>query len=203
MNCFTIKSGKEFIANSPRIIKNSYYCTKVNTVDYEDEAKHYTTESKAKNWLKNTTKRYASLFVVKTSVFKTYKSPNYIFREAKRHLAATKLVLDWLQDAHVVEIDVEVPNYNKTTIIEWRKDYRDNELSHASKMKLQYSKPNTYCKSCGVRLKNIPFYLIDNYAGRICVPCLYLRLDNIKAAYEGMDEDHRQEITNEHILGGL
>jgi hypothetical protein len=120
----------------------------------------------------------------------------------KKCIANSKEILDWLNNAQVVELDIETPNFPsdlKIRFSRWRGD------DHSSRMSLKKVSHSKYCcKSCGVILKNIPFYdLPEGNSTKICVACLYLRLDGIKAAFEGMPEEFRTRLTNELILGSM
>jgi hypothetical protein len=111
-------------------------------------------------------------------------------------------IFNWLTNATVVELDVESPNYLSTNKIMWSKWRVRGGTQGQSEMTIQtVTHSRWYCTSCGLRLKNVPFYNVGN--SRVCIPCLHLRLDNIKTVYERMPEDFRTSITNELIIGSL
>ncbi len=202
MKCFAVKSGDEFTADIPRPIANRYYDGyHLSTVECDDEAKHYKTATQPKTWLRANIQRINNT-VITTKKELANKSNRWYTNSLQRKIDTGKEVLAWLNAATVVELDLERPNYNTDMKLRWNRWRGDD---HASKMKLCKVGHNRYsCKACGVQLKNIPYYdLVDGNSTKICVACLYLRGDAIKAAFEGMPEDFRTTFINELLLGSM
>ena len=209
MKCFTIKSGNDYVADVPRIITSSYYLgIKIQTVDDVDSAKHFKSIYPAKAWIKKAE-------VTITEKIKDYKARikqcistnnhnQWYVTSYRKTLKELKVLVEWIKIAQAIEIDVETPNFPcdlKLRFNNWRRQNAD----HASKMTLGKVSHSRYsCKACGVILKNIPFYeLTEGNSTKICIACLYLRLDAIKTAFEGMPEDFRTGFINELVLGSL
>jgi hypothetical protein len=214
MKCFTVKSGDQYIIDRPQVISNSYWDgANILVVEEEDEAKHYKSNSGTKNWLVGATKRCKKQLqeyenAVAQNQAKQKLNPRhqqYYLRGSITRRDRMQKIVNWLTSAEVVEIDVEFPNHVKTNKLRWIARWRSDNTNHPSNMKMeQHSHSRFHCKACGLKLKNVPFYTMpDGNNTRVCVPCLYLRMDAIKKAYEGMDEDHRESITNEHLLGAI
>jgi len=207
MKCYIIKSGDTYIADVYRAITESWYDGyNFATVDCEDEAKTYEKKATPNAWINTTLKRMRKRFESAKESVKNNKNTTsswYSGAHKKRH-DSSKEIISWLEDAVVIEIDVESPNFlDKDHKIVWDKWRIRAGSEGKSNMKLDMVRTSKYtCKSCGLRLKNIPYYQIDNNV-RVCVPCLQLRLEAIKSAYEGMPEDFRTSITNELILRSL
>lgn len=206
MKCFTIKSGNEYVADVSRVITSSYYDGKeINTVDCIDEAKHYRNSSVPKAWLNKT------LFNIKDELLKSKKelkeaksnnSTSYYIKDYQAKIDKAKKILNWLNKANVIKLDIEVPNFASDLKLRWNR-WRKNDRS--SKMQLcKQTHSRYYCKACGVVLKNIPYYELPlGNSTKVCVACLYLRLEAIKTAFEGMPEDFRTSFINELVLGSL
>lgn len=206
MKCFAIKSGNEYIDDTPTAIKYSYYygvC--LNIVDDVYEAKHYKNKSTPKIWIKKTLPK---LIIEYKNIIKNYQEQlkvnksGYFVNNLKNKKDKIKGYINWVNNAKVVELDIEKPNFSSELKLRFNKYYNEN---HSSNMKLNKVSNNRYiCKSCGVVLKNIPFYEVDISSPiRICVTCLYIRAEAIKEAFESMPKDFRENFVNELLLGSL
>lgn len=205
MKCYAIQSGGEFIADVPRPISDSYWNSDIQTVECDDEAKHYKTKGIPTKWLtKYIGKWDADIKRLQQEIVnaKGTKNQSYYTNSYQTRLDGLEKNTNWVKDAKVVELDMEKPNFPSPIKVMWERWRGDN---HKSNMYLSTNTTSRYtCKACGLKLKNVPYYDIPEGNGsRVCIPCLYIRLDAIKTAYEGMDEDFRTTITNELILGGL
>jgi|GEM_PF-3079837 len=208
MKCYIIKSGTEYIADVTRPIRVRYYDgVQIQDTEHPDEAKHYKNKSAAVNWLSKTLK---SMQAERDEAFTKYKDnqgngSRWYTDLYKKRYESMDIILKWLSKATVEPLDIEVPNHMKKNKIkwdDWRVQCNEQGKAHISLDILGTARYS--CKCCGIKLKNIPFYNIyDGNGCRICIPCLYIRMDNIKAAFEGMDEEYRTDITNELILGGM
>ena len=203
MKCYTIKSGKEYVADEAQIISNSYWNgINIKVVDCDDEAKHYKTINTPTAWLKRTLPKLEHDLEDCKRKLKLEKQSSNKWNVGIYTTQVNKCmhIIKWLENAKVVELDLEKPNFPSDSKITWGKWRND----HSSRMKLMKDTTNLYyCKSCSIKLKNIPYYFIDDGRSRVCIPCLYLRVESIKSAFEGMDKDHRESIINELVLGSL
>jgi hypothetical protein len=210
MKCFTIKSGDEYVADVYRVITNNYWDGHtLMTVGGEEEAKHYKNKSQPKSWIKNSIERMHEQFEEAQANYDEAKQNQNTWRgytdSYKRKMTSCKKLLKWLEDAEVVELDLEKPNLDrehKVIFDAWR---TRNGTAGKGEMKLQTMGQSRYhCKCCGIKLKNIPFYeFLEGNGYKVCIPCLYIRIDAIKSAFEGMPEDFRNSIVNELILGSM
>jgi len=202
MKCYTIQYGNEYVANVPRVIRSSHwYGNEIQTVDCDDEAKHYKTKKIADTWLGRTIYiQESALFQYKEELKNTTHS--YSISRVRSLISKQNKLVSWLKNAKVVELDIETPNFNTKNTIRWSRWRNDNRQSN---MSLSMQSHGRYeCKACGIILKNIPYYeLTAGNPTKICIPCLHLRIESIKSAYEGMDEGIRETITNEILLGSL
>jgi len=208
MKCFIIKSGEEYIADGTRAISRSYYNGRtLNTTPHMDEAKHYNSPSVAKSWLKKTIHTISDDLESGQNELQESKSHNptgrsWTMQRIDDNIKNNEITLKWLQKATVESVEVETPNYSKKYKITWDKWRKHLENHGKGRMSIEISKVAKYsCISCGIRLKDIPYYNIDK--SRVCIPCLHLRHDAIEAAFLGMDEEFRNDITNELILANL
>jgi len=210
MKCYVIKSGNTYIANYPRVLQYSYWRgVDIRTTIHEDEVKHYRSRSQASGWVKKTLDKLTKDNQKAREDYEKYYDPrnmyHYRSQNAKNRYESIDKIMRWLENSTVDQIDVEKPSFIKKVAIRWCQ-YRIHHKTQAQGlMKIdKVTHGRWYCKSCGLQLKNIPFYnLYESTPTRVCIPCLQLRLDNIKSAYESMDEDVRTEITNELMLGSM
>jgi len=198
MKCYAIKSGNEFIKDVPRPISNSYYNIKIEVVECDDEAKHYKNKSAPKQWIKKNLATMANNIEVDKN---NLKEARYYKPSFKDNIYKNSYIHKWIDNAVVVELDMEKPNFPSDLKLRFNR-YSGNT---GSNMRLRKETHSRYsCKSCGVVLKNIPFYeLSEGNTTKVCVACLYIRQEAIKSAFEGLPEDFRTEFTNELILGSM
>ena len=207
MKCYAIKSGDEYIADVSRAISESWYKgLQFNTTDDVDSAKHYKAKSAPRNWIRKNAEKYLQMHE-----YQLKRSTNSSVREwdqdrAEKLARTSKIIHEWVKDAVVEELDLEEPNFKSDSKVMWNTNYRYHKDSdHQSKMKLETVRHSRFtCKACQVKLKNVPFYVLyDCNNLRICVPCMYIRMDAIKNSFESMDEKQRTTIVNELMLGAL
>ena len=205
MKCYTVKIGdSRFIANVPRVITSGGWYSEggVKTVTNENDAKHYKGRGQANAWINQNRKRYegedGQIEHLKQQIKENPSHWNV--RYWQRTIDRLEKLLNDLGDARVIELDIEYPNFydrNAIKFCEHQRKWGGMELHTDSTAKRT-------CKCCGVKMKNIPYFEFKNSNSfRVCVPCLNMRIDAIKQAYEGMDENFREEVTNEIILGNL
>jgi len=205
MKCYAIKSGNEYIKDVPRPISNSYYHgAEIEVVDADDEAKHYKNKSAPKAWIKkNLANMVDYIAIAKKNIAETKSNQHhsYYVKSYKDALDKCNRIKKWIENAVVVELDLEKPNFPCDLKLRFNRWYGNK----GSNMKLNKETHSRYCcKSCGVILKNIPYYeLPEGNSTKICVACLYLRQEAIKIAFEGLPEDFRTQFTNELILGSM
>ena len=207
MKCYTIKSDDTYVADVYRAITTSWYDGyAMATVDCEDEAKQYKNKTAPKAWIKSTLARMQRNHLCAETSINTKGNGGSTFYASshKKRLDSSAKIISWLEDAVIIEIDVESPNFlDKDHKIVWDRWRMQAGSDGKSNMKLGMTRTSKYvCKSCGLRLKNIPYYEIDGNV-KVCIPCLQLRIEAIKSAYEGMPEDFRTNITNELILRSM
>lgn len=205
MKCFAITSGTEYIMDRYQPIIQTYWNGFViSTVEDVEEAKHYKNKNIPTKWVDKWLPKAKDEHKVYKKKLKeaTLGKTKYQITRYQENVDKAKIVVDWLTNASVIELDLEHPNFPNRDKIRWD-EYRHGD--HASVMKLSHSTHSRYtCKACGIKLKNIPYYELPlGNSTKICIPCLHLRVESIKKAYEGMDEDFRESITNELVLGSL
>lgn len=213
MKCYAIKSDKLYIKDVPRPITTGWRDTILATTEDIDEAKHYRNHAIPSKWIKNAmgnilnkiSNYQKSIKALKTSQIGQTNSnnTNYISYQINHNIKRCDEYIDaetFLSKCSVIEIDVATPNFPSKYKISWC-----HHVNYCTGMALKQVTTSRYvCKSCGIKLKNIPYYdLPVGNSTKICVPCLHLRIDSIKKAYEGMDEDFRTKITNEILLRKL
>lgn len=216
MKCFAIKSGEEYIRDGYRAVTSSYYYgTTLQLTEMEDEAKHYKTASPAKSWVKKNLAKYKEeyeyaqdLYINENAKYQTQKkssgwASNWEVDRAKKKRDTAQTLVNWLSNAKVIELDIELPNFPSDNKVVWHSWYRDREKK--SRMSLKICRTSKYhCKACGVMLKNIPYYEFYEANGmKVCIPCLHLRVDEIVSQYDKMDKKQKDTITNEIILGSI
>tara|TARA_R110002126_G_scaffold128271_1_gene270848 strand:- start:890 stop:1510 length:621 start_codon:yes stop_codon:yes gene_type:complete len=206
MKCFIIKNNEEFISDVTRPIIHEYYDKVLVVAEDEVDAKHYRKNAIPKNWISKTIKAlvaendrsYADIEQIEQSR-KIIHSSWKIDNNNKRILANNKII-SWLTKAEVVEIETDSPNFNK----DFKLRYGRYDTQSRSNMKLCKSgNAKSMCRACGVILKNIPYYEFTRQTGKVCVGCLYIRNDAIKAAFEGMPKDFQDEFISELVLGSM
>jgi len=210
MQCYAIKSGTEYLADVNRPVSCNYdEGPMVSAVNDLDDAKHYTNKSQAKSWIKRTIASMNKIIDDIDNIFKHDKMNPRPYHNAYRtnHLNRKKdtatIVRAWLQVAVIEPVDIEHPSYTKDKRIAWDKWRVTNNTQGKSKMHIETNTVARHsCRSCGLKLKNIPYYEIDDRI-RVCIPCLYIRQSSINAAFESMDTELRESITTELILGNL
>jgi len=208
ITCLAVRVGNEYIDDTPRLILNSYYNgIKLNSTDNMDEAKHWplADRKKVEKWLKTTTKRYEKkIEIEKKDLAEAKQKNNWKVQSLQKRVNGLVRVIAWLNKATIVEIEVEQANYDRRFKLVWMKGWDGNDLKHNGKMQYVHENPKTYCKVCNIKLKKIPHFLMvngNNY--RICVPCLKLRVNAINKAYEDMDDEIKEAIIQEQILGAI
>jgi hypothetical protein len=202
MKCFTVKIGdSRFIKDVPRVIVNSWNSKGISTVSDTEEAKHYKSKGQANAWLKSAVKSAVKTRLKKEKELdKIGDSQRWWKDSLKKDVKFYKELKVELGNAFIVELDIEIPNFYSKDGIKF-----DKNRQWYQGMNLYVDTTSRYhCKSCGVKLKNIPYYMITNSnQTKICVGCLSLREENIKKAFDGMDEDHRNELVSELVLGQI
>jgi hypothetical protein len=212
MKCYVINLGEYgYIKDVPKVIlRRPWSCVIKSTKDI-DEAKHYKTDKLASSWVskslitlqddlnKYTTKGEEWSLEKRNQLYHTSYNP------FTRVIGETTSVISILSNAKVIEVDVAVPSFNNK--FKFRYDVHRERQGTAGKglTQLCIRTDGRYsCKCCGVKLKKIPFY--DFYVektAKICIPCLYIRQEGIKNAFESMDEEFRTELQNELIIRSL
>lgn len=206
MKCFTIQSGDEYVADVYRPVASVYYKGfEIVTVGGEDEAKHYRNRSQAKSWLKRQLENMEHEHKKNKADYDLNSGNRWSGPRIKNKYESAAQVWNWLDSAEVIQLDLEKPNFDRKFKIVWDKWRLSNGSAGKSKLKIEIDTTSRHtCKSCGIKLKNIPYYnLTDGNPVKVCIPCLYIRQDTIKAAFEGMPEDFRTNIVNELILGSM
>jgi len=205
MKCFTVKVGdNSYIDNVSRVIPNGYYARNeiIRLTNNENDAKHYKTKGQASGWLKTSIKKCEGRREEYTKNLKKELAGYYQTILKEKLDGVNDLIKRLTQDSRVVELDVEIPNFydkNGLKFNEWYRKY------NRGGMELRCDNTSKYhCKVCGVKLKNIPYYIIPNSNNfRIGVCCLYLRKDNIISAFESMPKSLQNDIIAELTIGSL
>ena len=174
MKCFTVKIGdSRYIANVSRVIKNGWYSRRngtVETVKCEDDAKHYKTKGQASTWIKSNRTRYEKQLPDLVQRVKDAKGNQWNVHYYQEDVDRVKEILKHLDDARVVELDIDYPNfYNKDAIKfdEYQSKYGGMDLRVDSTAK-------RICKCCGVKMKNIPYFEFRNSNSfRVCALFTY------------------------------
>jgi hypothetical protein len=199
MKCFTIQSGDEYIGDCSRAITHSYYDgLAFNTVYSVDEAKHYKTKAAPKAWIKRTIK---DMTPKRDQYDKNVKNGSgYFLRRNKQSLIVANKIVEFVNAATVVELDLDEPNFpDKPYKLRWRSEDHKSHLSCNTVTHGRYA-----CKACGLILKNIPYYeLYTGNANKICIVCLKMRTEAIDAAYQALPEDFREAVETEILVSSI
>lgn len=218
MKCYAIRIGgvviegteiPMYIKDVPRPISFHYSSGDVERTQYEDEAKHYKTGNEAAKWI-------MKQVIMCREKLEFYEAENakdkeehpirhHTYKPWAGHIKARQSVIDILSNSVVVEVDVEVPSFYKKFSIRYDQ-YRERQGTAGKGLtQLCFRTDSRYsCKCCGIKLKKIPFYdFYDANNTKICIPCLYIRQEAIKSAFESMDEEFRTELHNELVIRSL
>ncbi|MCP3685948.1 MAG: hypothetical protein GY861_25155 [bacterium] len=218
MKCYAIKSGEEFIEDGYKAISTSYYSgASLKITDCDDDAKHYKSATPAKAWVRKYLKSYTADVPMLEAVYeeklkehnfqkggnRNYYGNGWALNQAKGKYESAVKILSWLQKAEVVELELDEPNFPSDLKVTWNAWYAKQDKK-VRMLARKDSKARTYCKSCGVTLKNVPYFEFpEANSMKVCVCCLKLKVDEINSTFERMDVKHREKITNELILGGI
>lgn len=209
MKCYVIHSQGDYVADGYRTIttKGWHGGLILNTTTDADSAKHYKSKTQPKVWLASTEKAMQKRYDDNKAEYakQATKGNPYFTKTFKKNYESARDILNWILSASVIEVDVEFPSFDTKYKIMWDKWRAHRGDAGKSRMKLSIDTRSRHiCKSCGLKLKNIPYYeLVEGNPTKICIPCLYIRMDAIRSAFEGMPEDFRTNIVNELILGSM
>lgn len=215
MKVYVIKSCGQYLSDAPKSIHNGDYGPELSLVESVDEAKNFRTKAQAKTWIKKTTAKMADQFDkcqadIDRDSNGIYNGSNRIYngmqtyhaRVLNERLCKTRGVHSWLEQSEVVEIESDDPTFLQQIKIVWNVwRVRQNTQGKSLLVLFKDRVFKSSCTCCGLRLKYIPYYNINST--KICIPCLYMRMDTIKAEFEKLPEDFRTKIINEYMIANI
>jgi len=221
--CFTIKINNDYINDVTRPIPNfsiwNMLGLKIDVTNDIDSAKHYRTKSYANHWLKKGINKIKEHIICTTAhiqkdklLSKEYEAKdgstnNWIVRRITNYENG-KLILEGilkqLESAEVLQYETENPNFAEKNPIR----YDENFLKYCGGSKginiNKVSHTRYTCKSCGIKMKNIPY--IEVHTGntiKVCCFCYMKVFSEVENSISNMDKKYKQDIENDKFLRNL